>query len=91
MNDTAMEVARQRIQRAWRLADAYAVMTVESGDRAPHLGRHAWNVSCLLDERGRSPEELDMNRELLQHALDRRLVSRDPHHQQVLHVLCHRS
>lgn len=78
----------ERMQRAWRLADAYAVMTVEQGLRREDLGRRAYDVRSLTADH-LSPEEQAMNRDLLQHALDRRLVGKDPHHRQVLHVLRH--
>lgn len=77
-----------RFERAGRLADAYAIATIESAcEPCPAHGATAWDTRPMFSEHEHCGEVLDMNADALRHAIDRRLVKRDPDLPHLVHVM----
>ena len=70
----------ERIHRATRIADRQVVAVITSECAAAQVAGVSWyDTRPMLDPREQSDMLVDEHREILAHALDRRLVVAHPH------------
>lgn len=83
-----LDSAAARIARAARIADRCAVAEIECEGIAETIDGARWyDIRLMLDEREHAPESIDIAREVIDYALERRLVKRHPVHSHLLRVV----
>lgn len=86
MSDDINSVA-QRIARASRIADRAAVTEIQSEAVGEPIAGVLWyDISHMLNPHEHPPESIDIARELIDHAIDRRLVIPHPTQKHLVRV-----
>ncbi len=76
-----------RMQRAARIADRAAVTEIECECAAETIAGVKWyDTGPMLDPNEHAPQSIDIARELLDYAIERRLVIRHPHEAHLVRV-----
>lgn len=82
-----LDSVAERIQRAARLADRYAVSDIEMhGARVLLDGRPWYDTRPMLDEHEHDSISIDMARDCIDHAVHRALAVRHPEKPYLLHI-----